>query len=92
MRKKMVLDGAICETCGCVIDPGIHVEKDPVTGHDIAWVCEKRLTVKMWPPPQVQGRRNGIRIPQHQNKEETDLSEMRGSFSKPLQPMERRVR
>lgn len=50
MKKKMVLDGAICETCGCVIDPGIYIEKSPVTGHDIAWVCEKRLTVKMWSP------------------------------------------
>ena len=50
MKKKMVLDGSICETCGCVIDTGIHVEKDPITGHDIAWVCEKRLTVKMSSP------------------------------------------
>lgn len=55
MKKKMVLDGAICETCGCVIDTGIHIEKDPVTGHDIAWVCEKRLTVKMSSPLKYKG-------------------------------------
>ena len=50
MKKKMVLDGAICETCGCVIKPGIHVKKDPETGRDIGLVCEKRLTVTMMSP------------------------------------------
>lgn len=55
MKKKMVLDGAICEACGCVIKPGIQREKNPVTGHDIGYVCEKRLTVKMLSPLKYRG-------------------------------------
>ena len=45
----MVLDGAICEACGCVIKPRILKEKD------IGWVCEKRLTVKMSSPLKYRG-------------------------------------
>jgi len=49
MKKKMVLDGAICETCGCVIDPNIHIERE------VGLVCEKRLTVKMLSPLKYRG-------------------------------------